>query len=185
MCARDIPVFLQSTTTTNFAEAINQLTGLTHLANKQVSVFADNQEVAAPGNSDFTILIVGSDGTLTLPDYYNWGYVGLPYEMYLETLNLETADARTFTEYGKLINAVGIGISKTGGGSAGQPGQGIFEPLNLMTIGDITTKNNLFTGYIEVPFQATWEMTGRIAIKQVEPLPMSILAIYPKGVTGG
>lgn len=160
-----------------FLQAFNQVTGLEHLAGKNVSVFADGEVVASPNNPKYSTLTVDTNGELTLPTYYNYGYIGLPYTSELETLDLEASDARTFTDSGKLINAVGVGMHRTYGGFIGQ--SGIEGVVNMEDVALVDK-----SGYLKVAFPSSWEQTGRVLIKQVDPLPMSILSVYPKGVAG-
>jgi len=160
-----------------FLQAFNQVIGLQHLALKDVSVFAEGQVIASPNNPAYDILTVDTDGVLDLPGYYNYGYVGLPYTSEFETLDLEASDARTFTDVGKLINAVGVAFHRTSGGFVGQTGQ--TDTLNMEDM-----QNSNRSGYTKISFPSTWEQTGRVLIKQVDPLPMSILSVYPKGVAG-
>lgn len=160
-----------------FLRAYNQLTGLTNLAGKDVSVFADGIVISSPNNSNYDTLTVDTNGVLDLPTYYNYGFVGLPYTSEIETLDLESSDARTFTDTGKNIGSVGIGMRRTSGGFVGQTGT--EDILNMEEIPALDK-----SGYLKVIFPSTWEQTGRVLIKQIDPLPMSILSVYPKGVAG-
>jgi hypothetical protein len=202
-CEEDIPEELQNVLAkTGFsdiekqdkmswwAEAINQITGLGRMANKAVSVYADGQVISSPNNPLYqdSILTVSAGGVLTLPGYYSSGYVGLPYVAELETLDLETADARTFTDENKLINQVGVGIYKTRGGFVGQTGADVMEDMEQLDMRanefvDENTKAK--SGYVKVTFPSSWEPTGRVLFRQIDPLPMTILSVYPKGVAGG
>lgn len=168
-------------------EAINQITGLTRLANKQVSVFADGQVLSSPNNPNQTTITVSNTGVLDLGDYYNWGYYGLPYTTNIETLDIEAGDNRTLTDKGKLINQIGLGLRRTSGGFVGQTGvDDLLDMEQISTRQDLSIENpsEPYDGYLTVDFPSNWDMTGRVLIKQVDPLPMSILSVYPKGVIG-
>lgn len=173
-CEEDIPLDLQNVSTTNYIAAVRYISGLMNLVNKEVAVYADGMVRSNPLNPRIGTFTVGPTGDLDLEDFYNYGYVGLPYESEMETLDLEASDSRTFTDAGKLINSVGIGLHRTSGGFVGQTGQSELEEMPEIDV----------SGYVKFNFPSTWESTGRVLIKQVDPLPMSILSVYPKGVIG-
>lgn len=198
-CLEDIPAELQNINAQaltaqekarrliKFSYAVKIATGLSHLANKAVSVFADGAVISSPNNPYADHLIVSGGGTLDLGDYYDYGYVGLPYTMDLETLNLESSTAKTFVDQGKLINELGIGLGSTMGGFMGAPGITDLTNMEQIVLRDdegIENTTKPFDGYVTSPFPGKWEMFGRIAIKQVDPLPMSVLSVYPKGLMG-
>ncbi|HET8686483.1 MAG TPA: hypothetical protein VFM18_07440, partial [Methanosarcina sp.] len=144
--------------------------------------------VSSPNNPKYAAqtLTVSNAGVLTLPDYYSYGYVGLPYITEIETLNLEASDNRTLLPVGKLINAAGVGVKKTIGGYMGQANAAIGDMQEFYTLAsqNIEDPTAPFDGYLEMQYPAAWESLGRVNIKQVDPLPMSILAVYPKGIRG-
>jgi hypothetical protein len=184
----DVPTSLRAALTYKCTRVKNKVTGLTHLANKEVSVFADGVVVSSPNNPVHPTLIVDGAGELELDGYYAWGIVGLPYESEFETLDLDTSDNRTLTEAYKLVNRVGIAFQESKGGYVGQTGS--EDDLTKMQeiisredqdLEEVTANLN---EHIDVNFPAEWEKTGRVLIKQVDPLPMTILAVYPKGVAG-
>ena len=197
---RDIPEFLQdidsqSLTTEekedrmgNFLQATNSRTGLTWLAGKDVCMYADGSLIASPLNEDMEKLTVALDGSITFPDYFNWGYIGLPYEFLAETLNLEAADQRTFSDTGKLINSTGVAVKRTQNGYIGQYADGDFESLEIMTdrqSEDMSDNSLPITGYRKIIFPAEWNNSGKICVRQIDPLPITLLAVYPKGQIGG
>lgn len=182
----DVPTQLQNASTRRWAVVFNQVTGLTHLANKEVSVFADGEVISSPNNPNKETLTVSAGGVLDLPDYYAYGIVGLPYTFEMETLDLESSDNRTLTSSRKLINAAGVAFERTLGGFIGTRDADIstMEEIAFSDEDSVEIPIEPFTDHIEVPVQGTWERSGRINIKQVDPLPMSVLAVYPKGIAG-
>lgn len=195
---KDLPVELQDV----FAQAIStrekesrhsrftvsykEFTGLTHLANKDVSVFADGEVLSSPLNPLKPTITVSGAGVLTLPDYVSYGVVGLPYVSEMETLDLEASDNRTFTDSNKLINAVGVAFLESRGGYAGIESQGVAEmsPINYTKYEGFGFEDKNFNGHIEIPIPAQWSEKGRVNIKQTDPLPLTVLAVYPKGMVG-
>jgi len=171
----------------NYLKATNLVTGLTHLANREVSVFAEGQVISSPLNPDIGTLTVEANGDLYLPDFYTYGYVGIPYTFEMETLDLDASDARTFTDKGKLINSSGVALNKTIGGFIGareNNQEPTFEALTIRETYGNTTPTESITEVRNVPFPGSWNMKGSVVIRQVDPLPITVLAVYPKGVIG-
>lgn len=164
---------------------------ITRFNGRDVSVFADDMVYSSPNNPNQPTLSVAA-GVLTLPSEVANGFVGLPYESDLETLNLDTSDERTFTDAKKLINEVGIAFYETKGGFVGQTESGNTLPISVDEMEEIisrsdetfeeVTKN--INEHISQDIPAHWEPTGRVLIKQVDPSPITVLAVYPKGVVG-
>jgi hypothetical protein len=153
-------------------------------------VVGEGEILSSPLNPNrpdtISIEIVGSDYRLDFGDYYAWGYVGLPYMSEMETLDIETGDNRTLTDAKKLINKVGFGVLELRGGFFGMPGKSLdqMEELVLREDGDITQQTQNKNGHIEVSIPAEWTEGGRVSIKNVDPVPMTILSVYPKGIAG-
>lgn len=153
-------------------------------------VVGEGEILSSPLNPNRTdtisIEVVGSDYRLNFGDYYAWGYVGLPYMSEMETLDIETGDNRTLTDAKKLINKVGFGVLELRGGFFGMPGKSLdqMEELVLREDGDITQQTQNKNGHIEVSIPAEWTEGGRVSIKNVDPVPMTILSVYPKGIAG-
>jgi hypothetical protein len=164
----------------------NSISGLTHLANREVSVFAEGKVYSSPNNPEMPTLTVSAGGVLTLPEYVAWGVVGLPYVSEMETLDLEASDGRTFTDSNKLINAVGIAFTNSRGGYAGIESQGVsnMAPINYKPYEGVSADEKNFEGHVTIPIPAQWSEKGRVNIKQFDPLPLTVLSVYPKGMVG-
>jgi hypothetical protein len=124
--------------------------------------------------------------TIEFPDYVCYGYVGDSYECEFETLDLEAGGERTVTDAKKLINAVGLGLMETRGGFAGIPEQTLENMTPIVTREDESLNNQTknFNGHIVVHIPTEWNEPGRVTIKHVDPSPISILSVYPKGIAG-
>jgi hypothetical protein len=176
---------------TRYCLPIKTITGLTHLAGREVSVYADGEVISSPNNPDPDVptLTVSVAGELDLGQHYGYATVGLPYTTTIQSLDLEASDARTLTSGQKNINAIGVAVENTRGGYFGSSGAKLditkFEKLRAREDESLTAPERNFSGYIEIPIQSSWDTRGRAVIKQVDPLPISILSIYPKGVTSG
>lgn len=161
-----------------------------------VSVVCEGEVMSSPLNPNKPSVINIHGGPIVGPyltyaeiplgDFFCWGYVGLPYASEMETLDIETADNRTLTSARKLINKVGLGLMETRGGFFGVPGKELtdMEEIVFRTDGNITHQTDNKNGFEEVSFPTEWNGTGRVSVKNVDPVPMTILSIYPKGISG-
>jgi hypothetical protein len=123
---------------------------------------------------------------IEFPDYVSYGYAGLPYQSEFETLDLEAEGNRTLTDTRKIINAVGLGLMETRGGFAGMPEQTLqnMEPIVTRQDESLNVQTPNFNGHIVVHVPAEYSEPGRVNIKHVDPSPISILSVYPKGLAG-
>lgn len=139
-----------------------------------------------PNKNTMSIVIDGTDYLLDFGEYYSWGYVGIPYTSEMETLDIETGDNRTLTDSMKLINSAGLGMMETRGGFFGMPGKKLEEMEELVhrTDGDMFQQTQNINGHHVVSLPAEWTEGGRVNIKNVDPVPMTILSVYPKGIAG-
>ncbi len=183
--------------TTRWLPAFKSLTfeSVYILANGQenypLSVFADGEILSSPLNSNMPIITASINAldqtaTIEFPDYVCYGYVGDSYECEFETLDLEAGGERTVTDAKKLINAVGLGLMETRGGFAGIPEQTLENMTPIVTREDESLNNQTknFNGHIVVHIPTEWNEPGRVTIKHVDPSPISILSVYPKGIAG-
>lgn len=171
--------------------ALHQLYAQSEDYDRKIVVVAEGEILSSPLNphkADNAIAITEDDDyyRIDFGDYYAWGYVGLPYMSEFENLDIETADNRTLTDSQKLINAVGVGFLETRGGFIGTPDVELenMEEVLFREDGDITTQTQNFSGYKTIPIPSQWSQAGRVNIKNVDPVPMTILSVYPKGIAG-
>jgi hypothetical protein len=161
-----------------------------------VSVTSRGSVLSSPLNPDKQTLYITKDNSdpmnpeysITLPDFYTSGYIGFPYESDFETLDLEASDNRTLTDSRKLLNAVGIALHETRGGFFGIENAELdnmspLSPVNYSPYNEHEETDN-FNGHISIPIPTNWSERGRVRVRQVDPLPMTILSIYPKGIAG-
>lgn len=154
-----------------------------------IGVVADGEIISSPSNQFMPVINITKEAgivSVDLGDYYSYGYVGIPYECEFETLDLETAGGRTITDTKKLINAAGLGLMETRGGFAGIPEQSLDKMEPIVTRDDTSMNNQTknFNGHIVVHIPTEWNEPGRVAIKHIDPAPISILSVYPKGLAG-
>ena len=153
------------------------LSGLSHLQGQTVSILADG--------SVHSNKVVNGSGQITLDRSVTKACVGLPYDSVLQTMRIEGGSLEG-TSQGKIkrISKVVLRLFETVGVKVGP------SLSNLETIPFRTTSSNLsapvdtlIEGDKEIEFDDDYNSDGHIFIKQDQPLPASILAIYPTLVT--
>jgi hypothetical protein len=157
-----------------------------------LSISVEGKAISSPLNSSMeTSIGIENDGVydyIDLGDFYSYGCFGIPYESDFETLDMETSDSRTLTDSRKIINAVGVAFNETRGGYFGIEDATLsnmapISPTNYSPFNNQSELDN-FNGHISIPIPTNWSERGRVRIRQVDPLPMTILSVYPKGVAG-
>ena len=156
--------------------ATTTLSGLAHLEGQTVSVLADGSTHADK---------VVSSGQISLDRSTSKAVVGLAYDSVLQTMRIEGGAAEG-TSQGKTkrISKVVLRLFETVGVKVGP------SLTQLETVPFRTTSSNLsapvdtlLAGDKEIEFRDDYNSDGFIFIKQDQPLPCSVLAIYPTVVT--
>lgn len=186
---KTIPVAMRSTAFTTWAHAVDTVSGLWHLEGEEVSVLGDGVVVGSPYNPSVATYTV-TNGSITLDDQYGVIHVGLPFVVDIQTLDIDTPEGQSLNRRPKLITEVTLHLEKSAGifvGTEEPTGDdltdGLFE-LKVREFEGYDEATDLVTGKSEIIVQSTWNRNGRIFIRQVDPLPMSVLAISPTGFMG-
>ena len=185
---RTVPASLRTTATAVWTRAVDQIAGLWHLEGKTVSVFGDGFVVASPKNSTYGVLTV-ANGSITLDDCYGVVHVGLPYVSDIETLNMQTTQGESMTDKGKLVSSVVLHLEDTRGVFVGpqSPSDDSDDPLEnlnelkLRDQEDMDDPTELVTDSIKVNIEPRWNNNGRIFVRQVDPVPMTVNGLEPAG----
>lgn len=170
---RTLPASYRNTARTDWALAKDEFT-IAHLNGKTVSILAD-------GN-------VGAQQTVTankvtLPTPASVVHIGLPYECDFETLNL-ASNSQIITDKFKLINRVNVSVESSRGLFAGPDFDNLLE--YKQRAGENYDQPILpETGLFLVQVIGRWDTNGRVAIRQSDPLPLTILAVIPEVAYGG
>lgn len=186
---KTVPAGMRSIAITTWARAVDEVTGLWHLEGESVSITGDGFVVASPNNAAYNAVTV-ANGTATLDRCYSVIHVGLPYTSDLETLDIDTVQGETISDKSKLVNKVTVFVEKSRGGFVGAkpPTDDDVDPLEGLTEFKERNSENydepieLLTGTKDVTIRSEWNSNGRIFIRQVDPLPLSILAVVPAGL---
>lgn len=178
-----VPADLRAAATTNWAKAVKTFSGLDHLEGKSVSILGDGNVVANPNDSSLTAVTVSS-GSITLTQAYAQVTVGLPYICDLETLDIDSAQGETLADKAKLISRVSIHMEKTRGVYVGPqpPTSDTTNPKENLSLMRHLTPDTLQTGVKDINIPPRWNMNGRVFIRQLDPLPITILAVSPTGL---
>ena len=182
-----VPSSLQNVARTTWGRAVLSVSGLDHLNGYAVSVTADGYVVANPNNPDYATITV-SGGVATFPAPYIYGRVGLPFVCDLETLDIDTPSGPSLRDKKMLINKITLqvlaargifcGVQAPSNDSTG----GLFE-MKLRTAATYGAPVVPITGTVQESIENSWnsETNGRVFVRQVDPLPLTILAVVPTG----
>lgn len=186
---KTVPAGMRSAAQSTWAYAVDRVTGLWHLEGQSLSVFADGFVVANPNNEAYDVLTVSS-GALTLDKHYSVIHAGLPYISDIETLDIDSPQGETLADKKKLVGKVSIFVEKSRGIWAGprppsdddtDPLENLYE-LKVRNDEDYDSPVALQTGVVEINIKADWNQGGRVFIRQVDPVPLSVLAVIPSGL---
>ncbi len=145
--------------------------GFDHLAGEEAAILADG--ATHPKKT------VAADGSITLEREASVVHGGLSYESVLETMPIDPAKGSGVSQgYLKRISELVILFYKTLGCQYGRDA----DNLSRLPFGpsEMDSPPPLFTGLKEMPFSANEDYEGVVYLKQDQPLPMTILGIYPK-----
>lgn len=152
---------------------VTTLTGLSHLAGREVRVLADGAVYGDIGE-----LTVSDDGEITLPERFARAHVGLPYVSEVETLDIEL---NTQTSQGILrrVRRASLRVKDS---------RGIFLGPNFQELTEYFPREfenynqapDMYSGYIHITCTGSYKDTGLVCIRQPNPLPMHILAVSPE-----
>jgi hypothetical protein len=186
---KTVPVTMRDVAISTWGRAVDQLSGFEHLEGKEVGIFADGFVVASPNNDSYAPLSISS-GAVTLEKCYVVIHVGIPFISDLETLNVDSSSGETVADKKQLINKVSILVEASRGIFAGgkPPADDDVDPLQgLMEYKGRENENyddstELKTDVIDINIESSWNSNGRVFIRQVDPLPLSVLTVVPAGL---
>jgi len=148
------------------------ISGLSHLEGETVSVLADG--ATHPDK-------VVSSGSITLDRSASKVKVGLGYTSLLQTMRIDagsqngTSQSKTKRIYeitARLYESIGVEIG---------PDLDNMERIPFRSSANAMDSGiNVFTGDKEIEFRGNYETDGFIFVRQTQPLPLTILSLYPK-----
>lgn len=154
------------------------VSGLDHLALATVDILA--------GGAVHPQKQVSSGGALTL-DWQNGAtpiHVGLPYTSTITTMRLDPKGPQgTGQAKQKRIHQAAVRFYQTVGAKVGVEGEHM-EVVNFRTTSDpMDAAVPLFTGDKTVKLRGGYNPDGRVTVTQNQPLPATVLGIYPRLAT--
>jgi len=152
--------------------ATTTLSGLYHLEGEDLSILANGATHAGK-----TV----SGGGVTLDFSATTGAVGFGYTSEMQTLRLESG-SQDGTSQGKpkRIHDITVRFHETVGAEVGSDSESadrIFFRDSSMNMDEAVP---LFTGDKEIEFEGGFVDGDRIYVRQSQPLPMTVLALYPR-----
>ena len=155
--------------------ATTTISGLDHLEGETVSVLADGST-----HPDKVV----SSGAITLERSSTKVKVGLPYVSLLQTMRIDaganngTSQSKTKRIYeitARLYESIGIEIG---------PDLNNMERIPFRSSANAMDSGiNVFTGDKEIEFRGNYETDGFIFVRQNQPLPLTVLSLYPRLIT--
>jgi hypothetical protein len=152
--------------------AVTNISGLAHLEGQTVSILADG--ATHPDK-------VVSSGAIVLERAASKVKVGLSYTSLLQTMRIDagaqngTAQSKTKRIYDitvRLYESIGVEVG---------PDLDNMERIPFRSSANAMNSGvNVFTGDKEVEFRGNYETDGFIFVRQTQPLPLTILSLYPK-----
>ena len=151
--------------------AATTIIGLDHLEGQTVSVLADGSI-----HPDVTV----SSGAITLQRSVTKAHIGLPFTSKVETLRIDSGSALGSAQ-GKVkrISEVTVRLFRSVGLKVGTSTSELDVVPFRDSGDDMDTAIPLFTGDKTVEFRGGYDEDATIVIQQDQPLPMTILAIFP------
>lgn len=186
----------QNITTTRWSRAVQTVTGLSYLRGQQVSVWADRSVVGSPLNRGIDQVYFPLLDSIKLDKPYAVIYVGLPMFADFETLAIDTSFGDSLMGDTKAISSLVVYLYNTRGffGGTQNPDTDPDNTLNdaLFNLTENKAQGNrqfydsppsLLTDWQITNIECNWSKEGRIFIRNVDPIPLSILAVVPAGLT--
>ena len=148
------------------------LSGLSHLEGQTVSILADG--ATHPDK-------VVSSGEITLNRSASKVKVGLGFTSLLQTMRLDAGSQNgTSQSKTKRIYEITIRLYESLGVEVG-PDLNNMERIPFRSSANLMNSGvGVFTGDKEVEFRGNYETDGFIFVRQDQPLPLTILSLYPK-----
>jgi hypothetical protein len=170
-------VFLDAARTWNVAPTTN-FSGLDHLEGLQVNVLADGN-VMGP----YTVNGGAIDISVDLPDGASVVIAGLPYVSDLETTDLAPTNVNIRSNLKSLFR-ISFEVANTRGFWFGTNWDNLKE-WQQREVSDGYGKVNPFTGLAHVRFPSHFEHNARACLRQVDPLPVTLMALGREVDVGG
>jgi hypothetical protein len=159
--------------TAEWSASANTIGGLWHLEGREVMAIVDGY-----AQGPFTV----EDGEITLASHGVIRAAGLTIVAEIETLEPDTLDGETIADKTKVVGQVTVRCERTVGLSVGLDADSLFPWTAEWNTA--IEEGALFTGKIKVQNMTKSDDTGRVFIRQDQPLPCTICSVYVRLSTG-
>lgn len=176
---KTVPVTMRSVAMAVWSKAVDTVTGLWHIEGEDVSILADGVVSTSPNNDAYVVKSV-TNGSVTLNDPHAIIHIGLPITADMETLNIDTLQGQTLADKKKHVGRVTLFVENSRGIFAGSDADNLTE-LKIRNSEGYDDPVALATGTIDINIAPEWNSTGKILVRQIDPLPLAVLAIVPAG----
>jgi hypothetical protein len=152
--------------------AATTISGLNHLEGQSVSILANGAT-----HPNKTV----SSGSITLDRAVTKAHIGLGFDSTLQTMRVD-AGGTEGTAQGKIkrIHDITLRLFRTVGIQVGSSESEIDRIPFRSSADSMDTALSLFTGDKELEFRGGFDNDGFIVVKQNQPLPTTVLAIFPR-----
>lgn len=180
--SKTVPTAFRSSGYLSWARAVDEIGGLGHLEGEDLSVFADGNVVSNPNNAAYQTITVAA-GVATLDRPYSVIHAGLPFISDLRTLDLDIHGSQVRMAK-QNVTHIGMFVESSRGIFVG-PDESHLREVEPEPITDYGQPWPSMTKLIVVPIAATWDESGSVLVRQVDPLPLKIVMLAPTGWSGG
>lgn len=150
---------------------VTTVSGLYHLEGQTVKVVTDGAH-----HADRTV----TAGKITLDQPAGTVWAGLGYTSRLRTLRLDVPSIGTAQGKTKRIPRVTVRVHNSIGGHIGPGNEVVLEELVRRELNDPNDKSPpMRSGDVDVYLASDFDLDGRLAIVQADPMPLDILSIMP------
>ncbi len=151
--------------------AATVITGLDHLEGESVTILANGST-----HPNKTV----SGGSITLDRSATKAHIGLSYTSLLQTMRVEGAgNDSTSQSKTKRINEVTLRLHETVGVEVGADLSDMERIPFRSSAAAMDTAVPLFTGDKQVEFRNDFNTDGFVYVRQTQPLPLTLVSIYP------
>jgi len=172
---RTLPAPLRNVATAVWAFARDTVSGLTHLEGKTVSILADGAVMPQ---------VTVTSGVAALQRPATVVHVGLPYDSDLETLPMALQMEAFGQGRAKNVNEAWLRVYRSSGIFVGPDNDNLTE-AKQRTTEPYGAPPGLKTDEIGVKLTPTWRQSGRIYVRQSDPLPLTIVGLTLEVAIGG
>ena len=153
----------------------NQITGLDHLEGESVSILANG---AAHANKTV------SSGAVDLDVSATKAQIGLGYNSTLQTMRLDAGGAQG-TSQGKIkrIHDMTLRFFRTVGAKVGTSESELDRIFFRSASDEMGQALDMFDGDKDIEFRSGYEQEAHIVVQQDQPLPMTIIGLFPRLIT--